>query len=64
MKKKFHAIAVVALFGCTPVLAQDKITFATNWLAQAEHGGHYQAVADGTYKFDSHAISISAGYNF
>ena len=30
-------------------LAQDKVTFGTNWLAQAEHGGFYQAVADGTY---------------
>jgi NitT/TauT family transport system substrate-binding protein len=27
-----------------------KIRFGTNWLAQAEHGGFYQAVADGTYK--------------
>jgi NitT/TauT family transport system substrate-binding protein len=32
-------------------LAQDKVTFATNWKAQAAHGGFYQAVADGTYKF-------------
>jgi NitT/TauT family transport system substrate-binding protein len=31
-------------------LAQDKVTFATNWKAQAAHGGFYQAVADGTYK--------------
>jgi len=30
-------------------LALDKVTFATNWLAEAEHGGFYQAVADGTY---------------
>ncbi len=61
MKKKFHAIAVVALFGCTPVLAQDKITFATNWLAQAEHGGHYQAVADGTYKKFGLDVTIRSG---
>jgi NitT/TauT family transport system substrate-binding protein len=26
------------------------VTFGTNWLAQAEHGGFYQAVADGTYR--------------
>jgi len=30
--------------------AQDKIRFATNWKAQAAHGGFYQAIADGTYK--------------
>src|ERR1700678_411767 len=29
--------------------AADKISFGTNWLAEAEHGGYYQAVADGTY---------------
>jgi NitT/TauT family transport system substrate-binding protein len=26
-----------------------QVTFGTNWLAQAEHGGFYQSVADGTY---------------
>ena len=29
--------------------APDKVTFATNWKAQAAHGGFYQALADGTY---------------
>ena len=29
--------------------AAEKVTFGTNWLAQAEHGGYYQAVADGSY---------------
>jgi NitT/TauT family transport system substrate-binding protein len=37
----------VALAG--PALALDKVTFGTNWLAEAEHGGYYQAVVDGTY---------------
>ena len=27
-----------------------KVRFGTNWVAEAEHGGFYQAVADGTYK--------------
>jgi NitT/TauT family transport system substrate-binding protein len=27
----------------------QKVVFGTNWLAQAEHGGFYQSVADGTY---------------
>lgn len=26
-----------------------QVTFGTNWVAQAEHGGFYQAVVDGTY---------------
>ncbi len=28
----------------------DKVSFGTNWVAEAEHGGFFQAVADGTYK--------------
>jgi NitT/TauT family transport system substrate-binding protein len=30
--------------------ALDEVTFGTNWRAQAEHGGFYQAVADGIYE--------------
>jgi NitT/TauT family transport system substrate-binding protein len=37
----------VALAG--PAFALDKVTFGTNWLADAEHGGYYQALVDGTY---------------
>ena len=44
----FAALALTLATGTS--LAQDKVTFATNWKAQAAHGGFYQAVADGTYK--------------
>jgi NitT/TauT family transport system substrate-binding protein len=37
------------LIASSPALALDKVTFGTNWLAEAEHGGYYQAVVDGTY---------------
>jgi NitT/TauT family transport system substrate-binding protein len=30
--------------------APDKISFGTNWVAEGEHGGFYQALADGTYR--------------
>jgi len=33
----------------SPALALDKVTFGTNWLADPEAGGYYQAVVDGTY---------------
>ena len=39
----------------------DKVTFGTNWLAQAEHGGYYQAVADGTYAKYGLDVSIRQG---
>ena len=31
-------------------LALDEVVFGTNWVPEAEHGGFYQAVADGTYE--------------
>jgi len=39
----------------------DKISFGTNWVAEAEHGGFYQAVADGTYKQYGLDVTIVAG---
>ena len=44
------AAAAAAILVAAPAKALDKITFATNWLPEAEHGGHYQAVVDGSYK--------------
>jgi NitT/TauT family transport system substrate-binding protein len=37
------------LSGSQPGLALDKVKFGTNWLADPEAGGFYQAAADGTY---------------
>lgn len=45
----------------TNALAQDKVTFATNWKAQAAHGGFYQALADGTYKKYGLDVTIQPG---
>ena len=28
----------------------ERVIFGTNWVAEAEHGGFFQALADGTYK--------------
>ena len=39
----------------------DKVTFATNWVAEAEHGGFYQALADGTYAKYGLDVSIVPG---
>jgi len=46
---RLFALLAALLALCLPARALDKITFAANWLAEAEHGGFYQAVADGTY---------------
>jgi len=53
------------LFACFVSAAQaqalDKVTFATNWVAEAEHGGFYQALVDGTYKKHGLDVTILPG---
>jgi NitT/TauT family transport system substrate-binding protein len=39
----------------------DKVRFGTNWVAEAEHGGYYQAVADGTYRKYGLDVTIVPG---
>lgn len=51
--------AAIALAG--PATALDEISFGTNWVAEAEHGGFYQAVADGTYEKYGLKVTILAG---
>ncbi len=46
---KWAGFAILALLAAVPAAAADKVRFGTNWRAEAEHGGFYQAVADGTY---------------
>jgi NitT/TauT family transport system substrate-binding protein len=41
--------------------APDRIVFATDWLAQAEHGGFYQALAEGIYKKYNLDVTIKMG---
>jgi NitT/TauT family transport system substrate-binding protein len=41
--------------------APDRIVFATDWLAEAEHGGFYQAVAEGLYKKYGLDVTIKMG---
>src|ERR1700748_3098727 len=39
----------------------DTVSFGTNWVAEAEHGGFFQAVADGTYKAYGLDVTIVPG---
>ena len=52
-------LAAVALTG--PALALDEITFGTNWVPEAEHGGFYQAVATGIYAAHGLDVTIHQG---
>jgi NitT/TauT family transport system substrate-binding protein len=50
-----------AMLLASPAMAQTKITFGTDWLAEAEHGGFYQAVALGLYKKHGLDVTIRMG---
>jgi len=43
------AAFIIALSPAKAQTKLDKVSFGTNWVAEAEHGGFFQAVADGTY---------------
>ncbi len=45
----------------SPTGELKKVTYGTNWYAQAEHGGFYQAVATGIYKDYGLDVTIKMG---
>ena len=61
--KRVALAAAMATALCTGAAAQnlDKVSFGTNWVAEAEHGGHYQALADGTYRRYGLDVTIVPG---
>ena len=63
MARYRHLVTAAATLCAGLANAQDltPVTFGTNWVAQAEHGGYYQAVADGTYAECGLDVSIIPG---
>jgi NitT/TauT family transport system substrate-binding protein len=58
------AVLVVATSPGHAQIALDKVSFGTNWVAEAEHGGFFQAVADGTYaKYGLDVTIVPGGPN-
>jgi NitT/TauT family transport system substrate-binding protein len=56
--QRVFALAVLALAEMAAVArAEDKVSFGTDWKAEAEHGGYYQAIAAGIYR--RHGIEVS-----
>jgi NitT/TauT family transport system substrate-binding protein len=53
--------AALALFPSVRGQTLDKVSFGTNWVAEAEHGGFFQAVADGTYRKYGLDVTIVPG---
>ena len=54
-------LIAAALAGATAAHAQEKFVYLTNWFAEAEHGGFYQALASGLYKKAGLDVTIKMG---
>jgi len=63
LPRALTAALLAAYAVLAPAAAQtlDKVSFGTNWVAEAEHGGFFQAVADGTYKNYGLDVTIVPG---
>ena len=63
LRRALTAGLLASLVSILPARSEtlDKVTFGTNWVAEAEHGGFFQAVADGTYKKYGLDVSIVPG---
>ena len=55
------AVAIAAASAPARGQTLEKVTFGTNWVAEAEHGGFYQALADGTYRKYGLDVTIVPG---
>jgi len=55
--RTFIALAVVLAASAPGARALDRVTLGTDWKAEAEHGGYYQAVATGLYQ--KHGIELA-----
>ncbi len=55
------AALLILLFGSTAARAEDAISFGLDWLAEAEYGGYYQALATGLYAQHGVKVTIRQG---
>ena len=67
LPRALTALLTAIIVASSPGHAQtalDKVSFGTNWVAEAEHGGFFQAVADGTYaKYGLDVTIVPGGPN-
>ena len=58
-----HSTLIAIAFAAAAAAAEplDPVKFGTNWVAEPEHGGFYQAVADGTYRRYGLDVTIVPG---
>jgi NitT/TauT family transport system substrate-binding protein len=61
MKSRITLLAAALMAFAAGAQAQEKLTYMTNWYAQAEHGGFYQAIATGIYKKHGLDVTVKMG---
>ena len=54
-------LATLGIFACTSAFANPTIVFGTNWFAEAQHGGYYEALANGIYKKYGLNVKVDMG---
>jgi len=55
------ALALAAMANADGAAALDQVTLGTDWRAEAEHGGYYQAVAAGIYRKYGIEVTLRPG---
>lgn len=55
------AIAAALIAAALPSFAADKVVLGTDWRAESEHGGYYQALATGLYAAAGLDVTIRQG---
>ena len=55
------ALVAACAFAAWPACAQEKFVYLTNWFAEAEHGGFYQAIANGIYRNAGLDVTVQMG---
>ena len=61
MRVVYRFVVCLLFASAASACAAEKIVFVTSWFAEAEHGGFYQALAEGTYKKYGLDVSIRMG---
>ncbi len=54
-------VGACVFVAAAPAFADEKFVYMTNWFAEAEHGGFYQAIATGLYKKAGLDVTVKMG---
>ena len=61
MRVVYRFVVCLLFASAASACAAEKIVFVTSWFAEAEHGGFYQALAEGTYEKYGLDVTIRMG---